>query len=387
MVQRSVLATGLLLLWAASAYATTYLINPEGTGDFATIQEAIDATEDGDVVELAEGTYAGVGNRDIDFYGKAITVRSQSGVPQLCRIDCGGSPSEPHRGFKFWHEEGMASVLEGITIANGFAWKGGGMVCYAFSTPTVIGCVVLNCGAELEGGGVYCYQSSPTFNNCTFISNYAPAGGSVHADQAFPALGNCIISFGTNGEAVGCESGSAPVLTCCDIYGNALGDWVGCIASQLGTNGNISDDPLFCDPEGEIYTLHADSPCAAESNPGCGLIGACPVGCGTSDVKELDPGPRKALLLLPGGANPSRAPWCLTYVIPARAAPCGVQLSVHDTRGRLVRVLVNAPQPAGSYSVSWDGLDSAGQPVAGGVYFCRLAGGGASATQRLVLVR
>ncbi len=42
--------------------------------EYETIQAAIDDCDDGDVVIIAEGTYRGNGNRDIDFRGKAITV-------------------------------------------------------------------------------------------------------------------------------------------------------------------------------------------------------------------------------------------------------------------------------------------------------------------------
>jgi hypothetical protein len=55
--------------------------------DQPTIQAGIDAAVNGDTVLVADGTYTGVGNRDIDFKGKAITVKSENG-PENCIIDC-----------------------------------------------------------------------------------------------------------------------------------------------------------------------------------------------------------------------------------------------------------------------------------------------------------
>ena len=87
--------------WASgTARAADYLVHPDGTGDFPTIQAALDAAGQGDVIELADGTFTGDGNRDIDYLGKAITVRSENG-PENCIIDLGGSPAEPHWGFVF----------------------------------------------------------------------------------------------------------------------------------------------------------------------------------------------------------------------------------------------------------------------------------------------
>ncbi|MBN2588373.1 MAG: hypothetical protein JXA96_00805, partial [Sedimentisphaerales bacterium] len=57
--------------------------------DFNNIQAAIDDANDGDIVLVAPGTYTGEGNRDIDFMGKAITVKSEYG-PESCIIQCGG---------------------------------------------------------------------------------------------------------------------------------------------------------------------------------------------------------------------------------------------------------------------------------------------------------
>jgi hypothetical protein len=106
---------------------------------------------------------------------------------------------------------------------------------------------------------------------------------------------NTIIAFNSGGDPI--EGGDGPyneaILTCCDIYGNLGGDWVGEIADQYGINGNFSADPLFCGPvAGSIpmihaaasaYSLHANSPCLPGNHPDgceCGLIGAHGQGCG-----------------------------------------------------------------------------------------------------------
>jgi len=60
-------------------------------------------------------------------------------------------------------------------------------------------------------------------------------------------VANTIIAGSYDGPAVSCENNSDATLTCCDLYDNSGGDWVGCIADQLGVDGNISADPLFTD--------------------------------------------------------------------------------------------------------------------------------------------
>lgn len=66
--------------------------------------------------------------------------------------------------------------------------------------------------------------------------------------------------------------------TCNDIFGNGLGDLDG-IPDFIGLDGNIPDDPLFCDPAGADFGLNECSPCASDRNS-CGVtIGAYGVTC------------------------------------------------------------------------------------------------------------
>ena len=123
---------------------------------------------------------------------------------------------------------------------------------------------------------------------CTFWGNSAESGAALYdiGSSDTPSLENTVIAFSESGEAIACPLGRAPALSCCDLYGNAGGDWTDCVGDQYGTNGNISEDPLLCDPENQDYSLQRASPCAPENNPECGLIGAWPVGCGSTPVEE-----------------------------------------------------------------------------------------------------
>ena len=122
-------------------------------GEYPTIQEGIDATVDGDTVLVADGTYTRDGNKNLDYNGKAITVKSENGADETI-IDCEGDG----RGFYFHSEEGLDSILEGFTIQNGSAEEGGGIYCNS-SSPTITNCTIERntaSGFLGDGGGIFC---------------------------------------------------------------------------------------------------------------------------------------------------------------------------------------------------------------------------------------
>ena len=143
------------------------------TEQHPTIQAGIDAAVDGDTVLVADGTYTGDGNKNLDFNGKAITVKSENG-PVTTIIDCEDSGG----GFYFHNGEGNDSVVSGFTIVNGQALKGGGIFCDSAS-PTISNCVIQENSAASRGGGIYCYLASPIIDNCTIMDNEAGQGGGI----------------------------------------------------------------------------------------------------------------------------------------------------------------------------------------------------------------
>jgi len=75
----------------------------------------------------------------------------------------------------------------------------------------------------------------------------------------------------------------------------------------------------------------------------------------------------------------------IRYTLPRSGR---VHLAVYDLQGRLVRTLADEVQSAGQHSLSWSGSGADGQPLASGVYFCRMeAEGGFSASRKMVMVR
>ncbi len=210
--------------------AETHVVDPGGSGDFPTIQTAIDASQDGDVVELTDGVFAGEGNRDLDFLGKRITLRSQGGDPEACIVDCQGSADDPHRGVFFRSGEGIESVLAGVTIRNGFAQGevpydcGAGIFCKSGSSPTLERCIFAdNTAPEGGGGGVYADSCSPRLTNCIFMGNLAEAGGGIDCANGSAILLDCQFhnNTATWGGAVICCYDPGPSLEGCLFQGNS----------------------------------------------------------------------------------------------------------------------------------------------------------------------
>ena len=246
-------------------------------GEAPTIQDGIDAALDGDVVLVAPGTYV----ENINFLGKAITVKSEAGAGATV-IDGGsctlGWYTCPVVMFQYGESE--ASVLEGFTLRNGRGvayvghgtyWHGGGIYCYPYpypwshalpTSPTITDCVITENSAHYGGG---LFGDSPTLSNCSITANSAfEWGGGVDCGSATltsctisgnrvnrfggggvyfwidsePTLANCTIrgNHADRGGGLFCDRNASPSITNCTITGNCA-DYG---SDGLGEGGGIA---------------------------------------------------------------------------------------------------------------------------------------------------
>jgi hypothetical protein len=90
------------------------------------------------------------------------------------------------------------------------------------------------------------------------------------------------------------------------------------------------------------------------------------------------------LFLDQNSPNPFSTATDIRFGLPTASA---VRLTIHDLAGREVRTLVSGNEPAGYRTVHWDGLNDAGQDIAGGVYFCVLEAGNEKAMRKLIYMK
>lgn len=64
-----------------------------------------------------------------------------------------------------------------------------------------------------------------------------------------------------------------------------------------------------------------------------------------------------------------------------------VKIGIINIYGQEVKQLVNAEQPAGHYSILWDGRTNSGQTIATGINLCQIQAGGFSETKKMLVVR
>ncbi len=145
-----------------------------------SIQAAIDAAEDGEVVIVSPGTY----KENFNFHGKQITVRSEQPEDQVivdATILVGKEYDRPVVTLS--SGETRLAALEGFTILGDLQRVGsyGSAIYINRASPTIRKNVILNNAAAFAGGGIYLFESRALIVDNTISANQAPQGGGLAA--------------------------------------------------------------------------------------------------------------------------------------------------------------------------------------------------------------
>jgi len=280
--------------------------------DVNGVQDAINATIDGDVIILAQGTYY----ETLDFNGRPVWLRSTDpndpNVVAATIIDANNTSLDV---VTFNSGEDANSILDGITITGGRY----GIYCTTSSSPTVSHCVMRDNASrglyaytsssptmrdcEITGNssaGVYLYGGSAMVSNCRILSN-GPYG--VYLRSHSGTVSNCVIAKNANYGVYLSSSGSSRIVNCtiadhasrgingscteitnCILWSNNYDLTTGsatysCIEDQDAGTGNIHALPMFVDPDANDYHLWYSSPCIDAGDP-CSVYANEPNGGG-----------------------------------------------------------------------------------------------------------
>jgi hypothetical protein len=246
-----IIVTASLLAGISHAKGDTITVGPATGWDFQTVQEAIDAAQDGDTVLVAPGEY--IITEPVTFRGKAITVKSEAG-PDETTIRM-STPADINRASVviFENTETDASVLEGFTITGGKGsrrsdpygnrWSGptgGAILCWEAS-PTIIACTIIN-NEGSHGSGITCLNSHAILRDCLIAENETPvnAGGVASVSGSSLILTNCTIKDNSAhgfGGGLLCWDNASASLANCNIRGNSV---TGVSVHSAGYGGGLS---------------------------------------------------------------------------------------------------------------------------------------------------
>lgn len=287
---------------------------------------------------------------------------------------------------------GSTAVLDGFFITGGNADVDGGGMYNTDSSPTVTNCTFSGNSAANSGGGMLNTGSSPTVTNCTFSGNIATNhGGGMSNWYSSPAVTNCVFSgnrtndgggmfnFGSSSPTVTnstfseniatsagggiCNWYGSVTVTNCTFSGNAASDSGGGMYS-FNSSPTVVNSIFWASSGGEIF----DAGTSASSLTSCVVQGGYP---GGTDILEGDPklgpladngGPTQTHALTGGSSALDAGRPVGTVVSGAVTVPAADQRGISRPRGTGVDI--------GACEMAFGGLQVIIQPEA-----ARTAGG------------
>lgn len=222
---RALLLAVVLSLGAGLAGAAVHVVKPDGTGDYPTIQTAIDHAVAGDTVLLKPGTYRGTGNRAIHLRGLDLVIRGEAGI-EATVID----PQNLDRAFDIGEGEGPGAILEDLWIrrARVYGLGAGGGIRVNGAAPTLRSLRFDDCGSEANGGAIALESSGASLQSIGIwgcASDQDGAGIWIQGSQVVAAdldIHDC--GADRDGGAIAIDQ-STLTLEGALLYGNVADHW------------------------------------------------------------------------------------------------------------------------------------------------------------------
>jgi len=246
-----------------------YEVNPNQTGDFISIQSAINYATEDDTLIVRDGTYS----ENVDLLGKALIIGSEyftSGdsahiTSTVIDGQLNGST------ITISDISGSEIKLVGFTIQNGSASNGGAIYC-SNSNPVFENLIIKNSTASNSGGGIYLYNnSSAVLNKLKIINNSAKNGGGLYLYSSNPTVTNIVFSNNaadSSGGAIAMYSNSNPGFYNAVIYDNYAGLFGGSLqisnsnptignSTIIANNGQFQGGALYLTGGSEVVVTNS----------------------------------------------------------------------------------------------------------------------------------
>jgi Right handed beta helix region/Secretion system C-terminal sorting domain len=211
----------IIMLSLSPVFAVTLNVPTE----YGSVQAGLDASAIGDTVLVQPGTYF-----------ENILWPQVNGIKLIAAGDTSNTFIDANQNGRVISMS-VVGVIDSTTLIQGFTLQngnslinGGGIYCYQ-SSPVISSCRIIgNSVTDGEGGGIACYYSDPTISDCIIDENTADSptdngkGGGIYCEQSSPAISNCSINgnfASSHGGGICCRYNSIPAIINSSINGNS----------------------------------------------------------------------------------------------------------------------------------------------------------------------
>ncbi|MDG2424535.1 MAG: right-handed parallel beta-helix repeat-containing protein [Phycisphaerales bacterium] len=233
--------------WTGHISVTTGGITIQVPDDYATIQAAINAADDGDTISIVAGTYI---EHDLSLGSKGIRITGETDADGNPAVTIDAQQQGRVMSINGESASGFVPLIQNIVFTGGSSPVAGGGLNCTTSNAIIRNCHFIDNWCGGRGGGVYhTGQSggpppgqpvSARFVQCLFAGNTADEGGGIYGRLGVPELVSCIVT--DNSATVG-----GGINQCsCKYAVMSVGDTIVCGNSPDQAVGHVALDALSC---------------------------------------------------------------------------------------------------------------------------------------------